>query len=180
MRLTHIPTGIVVACQNERSQHQNQEKAWKMLRARMYEQELRKREAAARAHNDAKTDIGWGHQIRCYVLQPYQMVKDLRTGLQTSDTAAVLDGDIDEFIEAELAGKAFGGGPGAGRGCGVSRVLGTRLLFVRKHTFRIAVRTSVKGRFQTSRHVSAAPSSCFNSFDTRFTAARPSRSDGAS
>ena len=87
VRLTHIPTGIVVACQAGRSQHQNRDEAWKMLRARLYELELQKREAAAQALEDAKTDIGWGHQIRSYVLQPYQMVKDLRTDVETSDTA---------------------------------------------------------------------------------------------
>ena len=80
VRLTHIPSGIVVACQNQRSQHQNRDQAWKMLRARLYEAELQRREALAQAVEDAKTDIGWGHQIRSYVLQPYQMVKDLRTG----------------------------------------------------------------------------------------------------
>jgi peptide chain release factor 2 len=103
VRLTHIPTGIAVACQNQRSQHQNRETAWKMLRARLYEVELQKREAAAAAIEDAKTDIGWGHQIRSYVLQPYQMVKDLRTGVETSDTAGVLDGDLDRFMAASLA-----------------------------------------------------------------------------
>jgi peptide chain release factor 2 len=103
VRLTHIPTGIVVACQTQRSQHQNRETAWKMLRARMYEAELQKREAAAQAIEDQKTDIGWGHQIRSYVLQPYQMVKDLRTNFETSDTQGVLDGDIDGFMAASLA-----------------------------------------------------------------------------
>ncbi len=103
VRLTHIPTGIAVACQNQRSQHQNREQAWKMLRARLYEQELQKREAAAKAVEDAKTDIGWGHQIRSYVLQPYQMVKDLRTEVETSDTSGVLDGDLDRFMAASLA-----------------------------------------------------------------------------
>jgi peptide chain release factor 2 len=103
VRLTHIPTGIAVACQTQRSQHQNREQAWKMLRARLYEQELQKREAAAQAVEDAKTDIGWGHQIRSYVLQPYQMVKDLRTDVETSDTAGVLDGDLDPFMAASLA-----------------------------------------------------------------------------
>ncbi len=103
VRLTHIPTGIVVACQNQRSQHQNRDQAWKMLRARLYEAELQKREAAAAAIEETKTDIGWGHQIRSYVLQPYQMVKDLRTGVETSDTAGVLDGDLDEFMGASLA-----------------------------------------------------------------------------
>ena len=103
VRLTHIPSGIVVACQMGRSQHQNRDEAWKMLRARMYEAELQKREAAAQALADAKTDIGWGHQIRSYVLQPYQMVKDLRTDVETSDTGGVLDGDLDAFMGASLA-----------------------------------------------------------------------------
>jgi peptide chain release factor 2 len=103
VRLTHIPTGIVVACQTQRSQHQNRETAWKMLRARMYEAELQKREAAAQAIEDQKTDIGWGHQIRSYVLQPYQMVKDLRTNYETSDTDGVLNGDLDAFMAASLA-----------------------------------------------------------------------------
>ncbi|MDO8296953.1 MAG: peptide chain release factor-like protein, partial [Caulobacter sp.] len=103
VRLTHIPTGIAVACQAGRSQHQNREEAWKMLRARLYEMELQKREAAAQALEDQKTDIGWGHQIRSYVLQPYQMVKDLRTNVETSDTDGVLDGDLDAFMGAALA-----------------------------------------------------------------------------
>ncbi len=103
VRLTHIPTGIVVACQNQRSQHQNRDQAWKMLKARLYEAELEKREAAQAAIEDQKTDIGWGHQIRSYVLQPYQMVKDLRTDVETSDTAGVLDGDLDAFMGAALA-----------------------------------------------------------------------------
>ncbi len=103
VRLTHIPTGIAVACQAGRSQHQNREEAWKMLRARLYEMELQKREAAAQALEDQKTDIGWGHQIRSYVLQPYQMVKDLRTEVETSDTQGVLDGDLDAFRAASLA-----------------------------------------------------------------------------
>jgi peptide chain release factor 2 len=103
VRLTHIPTGIAVACQNQRSQHQNRDQAWKMLRARLYELELQKREAVAKAVEDAKTDIGWGHQIRSYVLQPYQMVKDLRTSVETSDTSGVLDGDLDRFMAASLA-----------------------------------------------------------------------------
>ena len=111
IRLTHLPTGVVVFCQNDRSQHRNRAQAWDMLRARLFEMELKKREAQALADNAAKTDIGWGHQIRSYVLQPYQMVKDLRTGVQTSDTGGVLDGDLDQFMEAELARKAFGGGP---------------------------------------------------------------------
>lgn len=105
VRLTHIPTNTVVACQAGRSQHQNREQAWKMLRARLYELELQKREAAAQALADAKTDIGWGHQIRSYVLQPYQMVKDLRTNVETSDTQGVLDGDLDAFMGAALAAR---------------------------------------------------------------------------
>jgi peptide chain release factor 2 len=111
VRLTHIPTNIVVMCQNDRSQHRNRAQAWAMLRARLYELELKKREERAIAEQAAKTDIGWGHQIRSYVLQPYQMVKDLRTGVSTSNTAAVLDGDLDRFMEAALAQKAFGDGP---------------------------------------------------------------------
>jgi peptide chain release factor 2 len=103
VRLTHIPTNTVVACQAGRSQHQNRDEAWKMLRARLYELELQKREAAAQALEDQKTDIGWGHQIRSYVLQPYQMVKDLRTEVETSDTQGVLDGDLDQFMGASLA-----------------------------------------------------------------------------
>ncbi|HKM87897.1 MAG TPA: peptide chain release factor 2, partial [Xanthobacteraceae bacterium] len=95
IRLTHIPTNIAVVCQNDRSQHRNRAQAWQMLRARLYELELKKREEKALADQASKTDIGWGHQIRSYVLQPYQMVKDLRTGVATSNTAAVLDGDID-------------------------------------------------------------------------------------
>ena len=103
VRLTHLPTGIAVACQMGRSQHQNREEAWKMLRARLYEAELQRREAAQAAIEDQKTDIGWGHQIRSYVLQPYQMVKDLRTEVETSDTGGVLDGDLDQFMGAALA-----------------------------------------------------------------------------
>src|SRR5215207_8293842 len=113
IRLTHIPSGIFVYCQNDRSQHRNLAQAWDMLRARMYERELKKREEQALADNAAKTDIGWGHQIRSYVLQPYQMVKDLRTGVTTSDTAGVLDGDLDEFMAATLAQRAFGTAPAA-------------------------------------------------------------------
>ena len=111
IRLTHIPTNIVVFCQNDRSQHRNRAQAWQMLRARIYEMELKKREAQAAAEQAAKTDIGWGHQIRSYVLQPYQMVKDLRTGVATSATGDVLDGDLDQFMEAALAQKAFGTAP---------------------------------------------------------------------
>ncbi|MGA8971199.1 MAG: peptide chain release factor 2 [Pseudolabrys sp.] len=111
VRLTHIPTNIVVKCQSDRSQHRNRAMAWDMLRAKLFEAEMKKREEKAAAEQAAKTDIGWGHQIRSYVLQPYQMVKDLRTGLSTSNTAGVLDGDLDEFMQAALAQKAFGGGP---------------------------------------------------------------------
>ncbi len=111
IRLTHIPTNIAVVCQNDRSQHRNRAQAWQMLRARLYERELKMREEKAAAENAPKTDIGWGHQIRSYVLQPYQMVKDLRTGVATSNTGAVLDGDLDQFMEAALAQKAFGTGP---------------------------------------------------------------------
>jgi peptide chain release factor 2 len=111
VRLTYTPSNgepVVVACQTERSQHRNRELAWKMLRARVYEIELQRREAAAQAEHDSKSDIGWGHQIRSYVLQPYQMVKDLRTGVETSNTAGVLDGDIDRFLEASLAQRLKG------------------------------------------------------------------------
>jgi peptide chain release factor 2 len=108
IRMTHIPTGIVVYCQNDRSQHRNRAQAWDMLRARLYEMEMKKREEQAAVDQANKTDIGWGHQIRSYVLQPYQMVKDLRTGVQTSNTGGVLDGDLDQFMEAALARKAFG------------------------------------------------------------------------
>ena len=111
IRLTHIPTNIAVVCQEDRSQHRNRARAWQMLRAKLYELELKKREEKAAADQAAKTDIGWGHQIRSYVLQPYQMVKDLRTGVSTSDTAGVLDGDLDQFTEAALAQKAFGTAP---------------------------------------------------------------------
>jgi len=111
VRLTHIPTNIVVKCQQDRSQHRNRAMAWDMLRAKLFEAEMKKREAKAEADQAAKTDIGWGHQIRSYVLQPYQMVKDLRTGVATSDTGGVLDGDLDPFMQAALAQKAFGGGP---------------------------------------------------------------------
>jgi peptide chain release factor 2 len=110
VRLTHIPTGIVVACQAERSQHKNRAAAWDMLRARLYEAELQKREAAAQQLEDTKTEIGWGRQIRSYVLQPYQMVKDLRTGVETSDTQGVLNGDLDRFMAASLAARVSGAG----------------------------------------------------------------------
>ncbi len=105
VRITHIPTGIVVQCQNQRSQFQNRDAAWKMLRARLYEMELKKREDAAQGERDSMGDNGWGYQIRSYVLQPYKMIKDLRTGAETSDAKSVLDGDIDLFLEAALADK---------------------------------------------------------------------------
>jgi peptide chain release factor 2 len=101
----------VVQCQNERSQHKNRATAWNMLRARLYELELQKREEEANAQQAAKTDIGWGHQIRSYVLQPYQLVKDLRTGHESTNPQGVLDGDLNEFIEASLAQRVHGGGP---------------------------------------------------------------------
>lgn len=101
VRLTHIPTGIVVACQNERSQHANRDRAWKMLRAKLYDLEMQKRNAAAQALEESKSDIGWGSQIRSYVLDDSR-IKDLRTGVENSNTKAVLDGDLDKFIEASL------------------------------------------------------------------------------
>jgi peptide chain release factor 2 len=109
VRITHIPSGIVVACQQERSQHKNRAKAWDMLRARLYEAELQKREEEANATASAKTDIGWGHQIRSYVLQPYQLVKDLRTGVENTSPQNVLDGDLDAFMEAALSQRIEGG-----------------------------------------------------------------------
>ena len=108
VRITHQPSGIVVQCQNERSQHKNRATAWNLLRARLYEAELQKREDDAAAEASQKSEIGWGHQIRSYVLQPYQMVKDLRTGVESSAPSAVLDGDLDLFIEAALAQRVEG------------------------------------------------------------------------
>jgi peptide chain release factor 2 len=108
IRITHMPTGIVVQCQSERSQHKNRAAAMSMLKARLYEKELQKREAGRLAEEAAKSDIGFGHQIRSYVLHPYQMVKDLRTGVQTSSTQAVLDGDLDDFMSAALAQRISG------------------------------------------------------------------------
>ena len=105
VRITHEPTGIVVQCQNDRSQHKNRSQAWDMLRSRLYELELQRREDEAQAQADSKSEIGWGHQIRSYVLQPYQMVKDLRTSVETSNTSGVLDGDLDAFMAAALALK---------------------------------------------------------------------------
>ncbi|MFG1427931.1 peptide chain release factor 2 [Roseixanthobacter glucoisosaccharinicivorans] len=111
VRLTHIPTGIAVVSEGDRSQHKNRATAWNMLRAKLYDLELKRREAEAIAEQAAKTDIGWGHQIRSYVLQPYQLVKDLRTGVTSGTPQEVLDGDLDPFMEAALAQRAYGGGP---------------------------------------------------------------------
>jgi peptide chain release factor 2 len=108
VRITHLPSGIIVACQNQRSQHKNRAEAMKQLKARLYEQELQKREAEAMAGYAAKTDIGWGHQIRSYVLQPYQLVKDLRTGVTSTAPADVLDGDLDRFMAAALSQRVTG------------------------------------------------------------------------
>ena len=113
VRITHIPSGIVVACQNERSQHKNRATAWNMLRARLYEAEMARREAEASATEATKGEIGWGHQIRSYVLQPYQLVKDLRTGHTSGTPDDVLDGRLDDFMEAALAQRVYGGGPDA-------------------------------------------------------------------
>ena len=108
VRITHIPTGIVVQCQNQRSQHKNKAEAYNQLRARLYERELAEREAAANAENATKTDIGWGHQIRSYVLQPYQLVKDLRTGVTSTAPSDVLDGALDPFMAAALSQRVTG------------------------------------------------------------------------
>ena len=108
VRMTHQPSGIVVQCQSERSQHKNRAAALKMLKSRLYELELERREAERQADYEAKTDIGWGHQIRSYVLHPYQLVKDLRTGVEKGNTQAVLDGDLDSFIQAALARRVGG------------------------------------------------------------------------
>jgi peptide chain release factor 2 len=108
VRITHLPTGIVVQCQNQRSQHKNKAEAYNQLRARLYERELAEREAAANAQNATKTDIGWGHQIRSYVLQPYQLVKDLRTGTTSTAPGDVLDGDLDRFMAAALSQRVTG------------------------------------------------------------------------
>lgn len=108
VRITHIESGIVVQCQNERSQHKNRATAWSMLRARLYEMELQKREEQAMADASSKTDIGWGHQIRSYVLQPYQLVKDLRTGFESTSPQNVLDGDLNDFMEAALSDRLDG------------------------------------------------------------------------
>ena len=108
VRITHVPTGIVVQCQNQRSQHKNKAEAYSQLRARLYERELAEREAVANAENATKTDIGWGHQIRSYVLQPYQLVKDLRTGVTSTAPGDVLDGDLDAFMAAALSQRVTG------------------------------------------------------------------------
>jgi peptide chain release factor 2 len=108
VRITHIPSGIIVACQNQRSQHKNKAEALKMLKARLYEAELQRREVQASAEHAAKTDIGWGHQIRSYVLQPYQLVKDLRTGVTSTAPSDVLDGDLDRFMAAALSQRVTG------------------------------------------------------------------------
>jgi peptide chain release factor 2 len=108
VRITHLPTGIVVQCQNQRSQHKNKAEAYNQLRARLYERELQEREAVANAENASKTDIGWGHQIRSYVLQPYQQVKDLRTGVTSFSPGDVLDGDLDQFMAAALSQRVTG------------------------------------------------------------------------
>jgi len=109
IRITHVPTGIIVSCQVDRSQHRNRAMALQMLKARLYEVELKKREDAAQARHDAKSDIGWGHQIRSYVLQPYQIVKDLRTSVEKGNAQAVLDGDLDDFLQAALADRVGAG-----------------------------------------------------------------------
>jgi peptide chain release factor 2 len=108
VRITHLPTGVVVQCQNQRSQHKNKAEAFNQLRARLYERELAEREAIANAQNATKTDIGWGHQIRSYVLQPYQLVKDLRTGATSTAPSDVLDGDLDKFMAAALSQRVTG------------------------------------------------------------------------
>lgn len=108
VRITHIPTNIVVQCQNERSQHKNRATAWEMLRSRLYDEELKRREEEAGEQEASKRDIGWGHQIRSYVLQPYQLVKDLRTGVESTSPQDVLDGDLDTFMEAALAHRIQG------------------------------------------------------------------------
>jgi peptide chain release factor 2 len=106
VRITHLPTNIVVQCQNDRSQHRNKAEAMQMLKARLFERELQMKNEEINKQNAAKTDNGWGHQIRSYVLQPYQMVKDLRTNHETSNANAVLDGDLEKFVSASLAANA--------------------------------------------------------------------------
>ncbi len=111
VRITHVPSDIIVACQAERSQHKNRATAMKMLKARLYEAELQKKQEKVDAANAKKTEIGWGHQIRSYVLQPYQLIKDLRTGHTSTSPSTVLDGDLDDFIQASLAHRVYGEGP---------------------------------------------------------------------
>ena len=120
VRITHVPSGIVVSCQQERSQHKNRATAWQMLRARMYEAELKRRELKANAEAAAKTDIGWGHQLRSYVLQPYQMVKDVRTGVESGNPDAVLDGAIDPVHRSCARAADQGRRPIASRGSGLA------------------------------------------------------------
>lgn len=108
IRITHLPTNIVVQCQNSRSQHRNRAEAMQMLKSRLYEAELQRKEEEQTAANDSKTEIGWGHQIRSYVLHPYQMIKDLRTGFESGNTSAVLNGELDNFINATLSSKLGG------------------------------------------------------------------------
>jgi peptide chain release factor 2 len=108
VRITHLPTGIVVQCQNQRSQHKNKAEAFNQLRAKLYEAELSAARPKANATAASKTDIGWGHQIRSYVLQPYQLVKDLRTGVTSTAPSDVLDGDLDRFMAAALSQKVTG------------------------------------------------------------------------
>jgi len=105
IRITHLPTNIVVQCQDSRSQHRNRATALEMLKSRLYELELRKQEEERNSENAGKTEIGWGHQIRSYVLHPYQLIKDLRTGYESGNTSAILDGDLDAFIQASLSQK---------------------------------------------------------------------------
>ena len=136
IRLTHIPTNIVVVCQNDRSQHRNRAQAWQMLRAKFYEAELKKREEKAAADQAAKTDIGWGHQIRSYVLQPYQMVKDLRTGVATSDTGARARRRSRSVHASGAGAEGVRHRAGDGGGCGVARrfelIVAAQLNFVRR------------------------------------------------
>lgn len=110
VRITHLPTGIVVQSQSNRSQHRNRDECFAMLKSKLYDLELKKKEAATNAFNATKTEIGWGHQIRSYVLHPYRMIKDLRTGHQEHDTTAVLDGDLEQFMYQMLVAKATGKG----------------------------------------------------------------------
>jgi peptide chain release factor 2 len=113
VRITHIPTGLVTGCQNERSQHKNKDRAMKMMRSKLYEYELEKKKAATKKIEDAKLDIGWGSQIRSYVLQPYRMAKDLRTRVEVGDVDKVLDGALEPFIRGYLKMRREGGVPAA-------------------------------------------------------------------